>query len=334
MIKNYFQSIEKDLKIAVVCFSDFSSNPLYESVVSGINLFCQGEYDLIAAVGGGSAIDVAKCIKLFFDMDHSKNYLQQTIIPNDIKLLAIPTTAGTGSEATQFAVIYYKGEKQSVTNDSCIPDAVVMDPSVLKTLPIYQRKSTAMDALCHGIESFWSIYSTNESMEYSQKAIKKILANLDGYLKGDYEAGREMLFASHLAGKAINIAQTTAGHAMCYKLTSMYGIAHGHGAALCVREIWPYMIANIDKCVDPRGKEYLSSMFYKLAVIMGYDSAKTGAEGFQKIFGKLELEIPKYNDRTLEILARSVNSIRLKNNPVSLSMDAIFELYSRILEKG
>ena len=55
MIKNYFQSIEKDLKIAVVCFSDFSSNPLYESVVSGINLFCQGEYDLIAAVGGGSS---------------------------------------------------------------------------------------------------------------------------------------------------------------------------------------------------------------------------------------------------------------------------------------
>ena len=87
-------------------------------------------------------------------MDSSRNYLEQPIVPNDVKLLAIPTTAGTGSEATRYAVIYYNGVKQSVADESCIPSAVLMDSSVLKTLPLYQKKSTMLDALCHALAAF------------------------------------------------------------------------------------------------------------------------------------------------------------------------------------
>ena len=98
-------------------------------------------------------------------------YLRQKIVENDRRLFAVPTTAGTGSEATQFAVIYYRGEKQSVSHKSIIPDTVLFDPSSLKTLSLYQRKVGMMDALSHSIESCWSINSTNESKEYSRIAI-------------------------------------------------------------------------------------------------------------------------------------------------------------------
>ncbi len=102
-----------------------------------------------------------------------------TIKPNNIPLLAVPTTAGTGSEATRFAVIYYGGNKQSVTSESLIPDAVVLDPDTLITLPLHQKKATMMDALCHSIESFWSINSTDESKEFSRTAIREILENAE-----------------------------------------------------------------------------------------------------------------------------------------------------------
>lgn len=147
--------------------------------MAGVKAFLESSADAIAAVGGGSAMDVAKCIKLYSGMDHNVCYLEQEIIPNDIRFLAVPTTAGTGSEATRFAVIYYEGEKQSVAHESCIPDAVLVDPEALKTLPTYHRKAAMLDAFCHAVESFWSIKSTEESRGLAAEAIRMILQYMD-----------------------------------------------------------------------------------------------------------------------------------------------------------
>lgn len=216
----YFEQLPERMGVSVVRFSDFAPNPLYESVVKGVAMFRAHRCDLILAVGGGSAMDVAKCIKLYAEMDPSVNYLRQPIVPNAIPLLAVPTTAGTGSEATRYAVIYFEGEKQSVSHESCIPSAVLMDPSALRTLPEYQKKATMLDALCHAVESFWSIHSDEQSKAYARAAISRILENKDAYLANEEAGNSEMLQAAHLAGKAINITQTTAGHAMCYKITT------------------------------------------------------------------------------------------------------------------
>ena len=287
------------------------------------------------AIGGGSAIDVAKCIKLYSDMKgkgENGSYLKQEIVPNDIPFLAVPTTAGTGSEATRYAVIYYDGSKQSISDYSCIPETVLFDPSVLKTLPIYQKKATMMDAFCHAIESFWSVNSTDESKQYSAEAIKMILANMDGYLANNDMANANMLKAANIAGKAINITQTTAGHAMCYKLTSLYGIAHGHAAALCDKVLFPYMIANTDKCIDSRGEEYLINTFKEIAKAMDCDMAEQAAEKFAAVIGKLELAVPKItSENDIDILKTSVNPVRLKNNPIGLNVPAIEKLYREIL---
>lgn len=324
----------EEVKVPLIRFSDFQPNPLYESVVKGVELFRQEQCDSIMAVGGGSAIDVAKCIKAYICMDgdgKDGGYLQQEIQANKIPFLAMPTTAGTGSEATRYAVIYYDGKKQSVTSESFIPETVLMDPDCLKTLPLYQKKATMCDALCHAIESFWSVNSTEESKEYSRAAIQGVIENMEGYLNNTEEGRKGMLLAANTAGKAINITQTTAGHAMCYKITSLFNCAHGHAAILCDRVLFPWMIDNTDNCIDSRGKEYLLKTLDEIGKALGCEDAKSGAEKLIYLFKELDLEIPKATEEQYRELQGSVNPVRLKNHPIALDLETIDCLYHKIL---
>ena len=318
----------------IVEFRDFQPNPLYGSVVKGVQRFRSEGCTAIIAVGGGSAIDVAKCIKLYSNMEGdgaAGSFLTQEPVPNGIPFLAMPTTAGTGSEATRYAVIYYEGRKQSVTHVSCIPQTVLLDPDSLKTLPAYQRKSTMMDALCHAIESYWSVNSTPESMGYSRDAIETILANMDGYLNNTEAGNRAMLRAANTAGKAINITQTTAGHAMCYKITSLFRAAHGHAAILCDRVLLPWMVQNTDKCIDPRGEAHLVNVLGEIARAMGCETPEAAGAKLNGIFDALQLEVPEATQEQFEQLKTSVNPVRLKNHPIALDGDTIDRLYHMIL---
>lgn len=331
-VKEYFDELET--RTPVVKFDDFQPNPLYESVVEGVKLFRDEGCDGIIAVGGGSAIDVAKCVKLYSNMPGDGadgSWLKCEIVPNAVPFLAMPTTAGTGSEATRYAVVYYNDAKQSITSESIVPSTVLMDASALKTLPLYQKKATMCDALCHAIESFWSVNSTEESKGYSKKAIELVIANMDAYLANDDEANANMLVAANMAGKAINITQTTAGHAMCYKITSLFGSAHGHAAILCDRVLFPWMIENTDKFVDSRGEEYLKNTLDEIGKAMGCKDAQGGAEKLRKIFEALAFEIPAATDEQYEELKTSVNPVRLKNHPVRLDVETIDRLYHEIL---
>ena len=323
-----------EIRTPVIRFSDFQPNPLYESVAEGVKLFREEQCDSIMAVGGGSAMDVAKCIKAYCGMDGDGadgGFLKQEIMPNGIPFLAMPTTAGTGSEATRYAVIYYGGKKQSVTSESFIPETVLMDPGVLKTLPPYQKKATMCDALCHAVESFWSVNSTEESRQYSRDAIRDVLEHMEGYLENTEAGNAGMLMAAHKAGKAINITQTTAGHAMCYKITSLLGCAHGHAAILCDRVLYPWMIRNTDKCIDPRGPEYLAKTLDEIGQALGCADAQSGAEKLAGLFERLGLEIPEAAESQYEELKTSVNPDRLKNHPIALSTETIDHLYHEIL---
>lgn len=320
--------------VQIFRFQDFHPNPSYESVVKGVELFRINSCDSILAVGGGSAMDVAKCIKAYASMEgngENGSFLKKDIVPNSIPFLAVPTTAGTGSEATRYAVIYYDNKKQSVTSESMIPGTVFMNPDLLKTLPAYQRKSTMMDALCHAMESFWSVNSTDESRECSREAIRSILFYMDGYLSNTKEGNAGMLRAAHVAGKAINITQTTAGHAMCYKITSIFGCAHGHAAILCDRVLYPWMIENVDRCTDPRGEGFLRTVLDDIGQAMGCRDAKKGAEKLERIFYSLDFEIPKASNEQYQELKTSVNAIRLENHPISLDEETIDKLYHRVL---
>lgn len=330
-----YLSIKEDidgLKTPCVFFSDFTSNPLYEDVCRGVDLFRAENCDSILAVGGGSSIDVAKCVKLYCRMDRSRNYLEQDCADTGVPLLAVPTTAGTGSESTRYAVIYYEGKKQSVAHESIVPDYAILDSSALRTLPVYQKKCTLLDALCQGIESWWSVNSTDESKKYSGLSVGMIMKNYKAYLSGDEEAAGKTLLAANYAGRAINIAQTTAAHAMSYKLTSLYGLPHGHAAAVCLAPLWEHMTDNISECADPRGSAYLSGVFHDIADSLGEESAYGAAGRIRAMLEELEIQNPvKRHDSDIDILTRSVNSVRLKNNPIALNEDELRKLYERIV---
>ena len=332
-IKNDIENIG----VPHVVFSDYSSNPVYEDVCKGIDLFQITKCDTILAVGGGSSIDVAKCIKLYCQMSRSKLYLEQDYKDTGIKLIAIPTTAGTGSESTRYAVIYYEGQKQSVTHDSIIPNVSILEPKVLKTLPLYQKKCTMLDALSQGIESWWSVNSTVESYEYSRKAIELIMANWRKYIfESDDKAAANIMLAANFGGRAINITQTTAAHAMSYKITSLYHLPHGHAVAVCLPEIWTYMTDHMDPCLDPRGSEYLKGVFLDISKAMGCENPKEAIGTFRQMMLELEMAHPtaepSHRTSDIELLSTSVNPVRLKNNPIELNEETIHSLYEVIVK--
>lgn len=309
-------------------FSGFTSNPLYEQVCSGIALFNKENCELLVAVGGGSAIDVANCIKIFCQMDSRINYLEQNVFDSKIPLIAIPTTAGTGSESTCHAVIYYNGEKQSISHSTIIPEYVVLDASVLKGLPVYQKKCTMMDALCQAIESWWSVKSTDESKEYSKKAITAIKKYWEEYIFENTDISLDKIMkASNLAGHAINITATTAPHAMSYKITSLYGFPHGHAVSVCLPEVWAYMQEHLEECIDYRGELYLKRTLNEISSLIDINY-------FKLMLKRLELTVPVSGNRApeLKLLVQSVNPERLKNNPVSLNADVLEVLYRRIVK--
>lgn len=308
-------------------FSKFTPNPLYEQVCEGVDLYNREGCELIVAVGGGSTIDVAKCIKLYSKMNSSVNYLQQEMADTGITLIAVPTTAGTGSESTRHAVLYYEGAKQSISHPSIVPDYAVFEPSVLKTLPVYQKKCTMMDALSQAIESWWSVNSNEESIGYSKKAIGLIRDNWEDYIFQNADAASEAIMeAANLAGRAINITATTAAHAMSYKVTSMYNFPHGHAVAVCLPEVWEYMLSHIEDCIDSRGADYLRNTLSEIVILIS-------VERYKEMFEKMELKFPVATDREaeLEALAKSVNPVRLKNNPVGLSEVVLKDMYGRII---
>ena len=284
----------------VIHFTDFAPNPKLEDAKKASEISC----DVIVSIGGGSAIDVSKYAKLNND---------------NAKLIAVPTTAGSGSEATKFSVIYENGKKLSLTDDRMIPEYVMFDPELLRFMPEYVKKSSALDAMSHALESYWSVNANSESREYSHEALSMITRLLEKYPDSyDYEA---MQRAAYIAGKAINISQTTAGHAMCYRITGIFGTAHGHSTALCNRILFPYLV-----------KHTQLEALNNIAHSMGCESPDEAVKKYESIISRMNLEVPEADEKQMKELVSSVNPERLKNFPVSLDETTIRELYSEILK--
>lgn len=331
-LKTKIEKLLHSHNINYALFDDFDANPKYEEVENALKLFKDNNCDSVVSLGGGSAIDVAKCVKLFSAMDENKNYLTQEHKYINLKHIAIPTTAGTGSESTHFAVIYFEGKKQSVHDDIILPDIAILDYHLLLSLPLYQKKSTLLDALCQAIESIWSVNSTLQSKTYAKKAIKLILENEDGYLNGDVKSSKKMIEASNLAGKAINITKTTAAHAMSYKLTSIYGLAHGHAVALALPKTWNYLVNNYKNTFDARGKKYLRSSLDLINKSFVCQNDQEAIAKFISLLHKYDfIKSLEYNENGLNEIVDSINIERLKNFPVSISKETLKQMYLEIL---
>ncbi|MCK5605969.1 phosphonoacetaldehyde reductase [Candidatus Pacearchaeota archaeon] len=323
-------------------FCDFSENPKAEDVNHGISQYESEQFDIVIAVGGGSSIDVAKLINyLSVHPEDFENYkFPYPPSKDSVKpLIAIPTTSGSGSEATSFAVLYANKEKFSVDNKFLLPDIAIVDPNLTESLPKYITATTGMDALSQAIESYWSINSTNESKRYAGDAIKIIIASLEATVNNPSQSSRlAMAQAAYLAGKAINITRTTAPHAISYPLTSFFGIPHGQAVAVTLSSMLLFN-ANVSSqdVSDKRGFEYVRKSIAELCQFLGTDSVDNAKEildslmldiGLQTRLRKLGLK----NQKDIDIIvANGFNPARVKNNPRMLDGKDLREILEQLL---
>lgn len=334
LIYNYFSSNN----INFDNFSDFSPNPKLKDIKKGVNFFLKKKYDMILGIGGGSTIDVAKCIKIFSNNNNMNNYKDSSkLVPVNIPLIAIPTTAGTGSETTQFAVMYDDGVKISVDNVSLLPNEYILYPELLNDLSIYQKKSTILDSMFQAVESYWSINSTSQSKSFSIDALKLLLINNNylEYIINNKNVYNDIMLASHFSGEAINITRTTAPHAMSYKLSELYNVPHGIAVAHCILPVLEFMVNNTDKCIDKRGKVYFISILDDLCKIFNVSIyGDLISKFYDIIYNVFNIDYIKSLDREKDIdtLVSSVNVERLKNNPIKLTTKDLREIYCNIIK--
>ena len=221
------------LRCSVTEFYDFEENPKIEDVRKGLSLLVSSNSSLIVGIGGGSVLDMSKLLRFFYSYSGEatgcKFLKEKELLP----LIALPTTAGTGSEATHFSVLYKDKIKYSVEHTDILPDVAIVYPPFTYNNPKYLTACTGFDALAQGIESYWNVNATEESDEYAKRAIQLLWPNLPVAVNAPTKQARDKVSeGSYWAGRAINITKTTAPHAFSYPFTTYYGYPHGHAVAL------------------------------------------------------------------------------------------------------
>jgi alcohol dehydrogenase class IV len=319
----------------IVHFSDFSVNPCLADLLRGIDLFRAEAVDSVLAVGGGSVIDMAKLIALLAVQQASPEQCladSSLIARQGVPLLAVPTTAGSGSEATQFAVVYVDGIKQSLDHPWLLPAAVIIDPRLTGSLTAAIAASSGWDALSQAMESYWSVRATEESKGYAAEALRLAYGNLLPAVSCNDDASRwQMSMAAFLAGKAINLTRTTAPHAVSYAMTSRFGISHGQAVALTLPLFLQYNYAGEGELLDPRGNDYVRRTIEELCSIAGCASVTAAMEKIRTLLAATglattfaELQIDKAT--AVKAILAAVDSDRLSNNPRKITLPQLQSL--------
>ena len=303
---------------AAPVFTGYHPNPDLADAEAGAELYLREGCDGLISIGGGSAMDTAKAVKARIcagSLPEAKNNrLREMPLPH----IAIPGTAGSGAEATANAVLYENGCKLSMGHPCLRPEGVVLDASLLDTLPDYHRKSCALDALSQGIESYWARAATEDSRVNAYLAILGVLDNLKNYLAGEKHAAEEILEAAYQSGKAIFRTRTTAAHAMSYQITMQLGPAHGHACLLTLPALWDRM------CADPEQGDLME----ELAARMRLGDPRMGSRLLRGMLIDLGMEAPPAPpEETIRKLVDSVNPERLGNHPQTLTREDLEAVY-------
>ena len=321
-------------------FFDFEPNPNIKDVLVGINIISSFKPDLVIAVGGGSVIDIAKLINIFavhvakekeiYEFVNESSSVKQPGLP----LIAIPTTSGTGSEATHFAVVYIGNKKYSFAHEYVLPNFSIIDPSLSYSNPAYIKACSGFDALSQAIESFWAVGSTEESRSYSREAIKIILSSIEmAVLESDKKSMDRMSLAANLAGKAINISKTTAAHAVSYPITKFLDIPHGHAVALTLGSFFVinshYSESQLN---DSRGIQYFDNISKELLNLFDCSRSEQVSQRWNQIMTNVGLEtnlksIFSKKNIDYELIKKEINLERLNNNPVKVNSSQIENLF-------
>ena len=323
-------------KVQVQLFCDVEPDPSIQTVKRGLSLMQAFRPDTIIAIGGGSAMDAAKGMWLFYEepevnfndlkqkfMDIRKRAFRYPELGKKSKLVCIPTTSGTGSEVTCWATIWdpEKEAKRSVESPSNYAWAAIADPELSAGMPRTLAVSSALDAMAHAVESYWARGTNCVSRALSLGAIRTVRAGMEKLLSGDKAAGDYMSRGSLLAGMAFSNTRTTACHSISYPLTMDEGIPHGTAVSMLLAPVMEFnftAIYGVEELLDALGVSDWRGLdaFVRDALIRSGQPASLSGWG-----------VPR---EELPLLAgRGITKGRADNNPVELARENVL----RILEK-
>lgn len=322
----------RSLHCTVTEFYDFEENPKIEDVRKGLSLLELSNSSLIVGIGGGSVLDMSKLLRFFYSYSGEateREFLKERKL---LPLITLPTTAGTGSEATHFSVLYKDKVKYSVEHADILPDVAIVYPPFTYNNYKYLTACTGFDALAQAIEAYWNVNATEESDRYAERAIRLLWSNLPIVVNNPTpEARNQVSEGAYWAGRAINITKTTAPHAFSYPFTTYYGYPHGHAVALT----FPFFMYY--NCIDKKcnlqysldADEYNIKVKYLYKNLLSLPSLSLYSD-MAKYITTLGLSLGKagepYNQK---LILSSINIERLSNNPKKLSSaDAISLIHS------
>jgi len=282
-------------------FSDVEPDPSVDTVIRGCELMNKFQPDVIIALGGGSAIDAAKGMWLFYEypetdfndlklkfMDIRKRVYKFPKLGQKAKMVAIPTTSGTGSEVTSFAVITDKTKnvKYPLADYELTPDVAIIDPDFVMTVPPSVTADTGMDVLTHAIEAYVSTMASDFTDGLAIKAIQLVFEYLPrAYKNGNDRVAREKMHnASCIAGMAFTNAFLGLNHSMAHKLGGEFHIPHGRANAILLPHVIEYNAQKPTKFVSfPKYETYIADKKYaEIARALGL-KASTVEEGVKNL---------------------------------------------------
>ncbi len=309
----------------VEIFTKFSPNPDVEEVDQLAKLLREEKADFIVALGGGSVMDGAKAASSAALSGKTIRIYHSTGIPvpkEHLPIIAIPTTAGTGSEVTNVSVLTNRraGKKAPIASDSFYPEYAIIDPELTLSMSPYLTACTGIDVLSHAIEGYWSKGHQPICDALAVHAAKLVLQNIrTAYEEGENIRAREkMAEASVMAGLAFGLPKTTAAHACSFPLTNLYGIPHGEACGL-----------TLDYFIQVNGKK--DTRTEELSKLLGFDSSEEFAQEVRNLKRDLGLRM-NLRDKNLsqiekeELIALSHHP-NLKNNPVEITDEILKNLY-------
>ena len=321
--------------VELTMWNDFEANTSLDDLCTGLQVMHEFDPDVIVGVGGGSAMDMAKLLVAYSDEsgDIADRICSSDLISEaDKKLVLVPTTSGSGSEATHFAVVYIGDTKFSVAGDGLYADEIVLDPQLVVSGSKYQRATSGIDAVCQAIESLWARAATTTSQRYARRALGLLLPSIRSFVStGDAESAARMSIGSHLSGRAIDISKTTGAHALSYFATKRFGIAHGNAVALTLPQ---FILFHSDE--NPAKDESIQLRMALESVMRVFHSSSPVelASDLQHLLAEIDLItslqgiIPR-SDQLIQEWTESVNQDRLKNNPAELPATTLKEIVSR-----
>ena len=331
----------KDLNIEadLFYFSDYSVNPKIQDAIGACSMLGRHKIDLIIAVGGGSTIDMAKIINIIqTDPENAKMLAigNATVTTPLIPIVAIPTTAGTGSESTHFAVVYVDDKKYSLAHKEILPEVAILDPEFTLSAPPYLMACTGFDSLSQAVESLWAMASTEDSRAFAREAITLMVDNLACAIAtpGDKNLRLNLTKGANLAGQAINISKTTAPHAISYPLTSFFSIPHGHAVALTLGHFFCLNQNAIAlKKMDEDRRQSISTILKEYPKLFGVSSIDQCESYWYEYMTRCGLETSTEKlgvrlEKDIELIIENINLERLQNHPVEITKNRIRELFS------